>query len=144
MRVCQDSRAEAIKKYSLIFGNSTYLEKSAGTVYLDSYRKGEFSDFTESTTEQDIQDIENLATNLTEWSSCGFAFRNAIRKFTNLKTLAFMLGKEDDKFYSDKAAIKMIRKDLNLPMGRNGDSKGPVIIIVPSDKVEIFLSRERS
>lgn len=143
MRVCQDSRAEAIKHYSKVFRDSTYFDKSAGTIFLDSYRKGEFKDFTESITKQEIQGIENIAVKLEEWSSSSWVFRSAIRKFTNLKRLIFMLEEVDDPYYSDMGAIKLLRKDLQLMKGRDGDSKGPMIILVPSIKVEVFLSREK-
>jgi hypothetical protein len=143
MRACQESRSEAVKHFSLVLGNSIYLDKSAGTVYLDNNRTGEFQEFVNSINKQELLEIENLAFNITEWSSGSFEFRNAIRKFSNLKTLAFMLGKGDDSYYSDKAAIKLIRKDLRLAGYKQGDTKEPLIIIVPSDKVVIFLRRER-
>lgn len=139
LRINRESRTEALKHYSLSLGESTYINKSTGTVFLDSNEPGELTQFVASVPHQELQTIENLAIRLSEWSWMDETFKEAMWQFTNIKRLAMIFSKSDDSFYLTKSAYRLISKELKKPKESRDDWQVPIICLVPSDMVEGFL-----
>jgi len=139
LRINQESRAEALKHYTLSLGNTTYLNNSTSTVFLDSDEPGELTHFVASIPHQELRTIENLAVRLSEWSWMDETFKEAMWQFTNIKRLAMMFSKSDDSFYLTKSAYKLIHSELKKPKDSSDDWKAPIICLVPSYMVEGFL-----
>jgi hypothetical protein len=138
LRINRESRTEALKHYTLSLGESTYINKSTGTIFLDNNEPGELTPFVASIPQQELQTIESLAIRLQEWSWMDEEFKEAMWQFTNIKRLILMFSKSDDRYYLTAETWKEVRKELKKPESRD-DWKVPIICLVSSDMVEGFL-----
>jgi 2EXR family len=139
LHINHESRTEALKHYTLSLGGTTYLNKSTGTVFLDSNEPGELTHFVTSVPQHELQTIENIAVKLCEWSWMDETFKEAIWQFTNIKRLAMIFSKPDDSFYLTKSAYKLISQELRKPKESSDEWKVPTICLVSSELVEGFL-----
>lgn len=102
LETCHESRVEALKYFSLCLGTitsppRTYINYGATFVYLCTRRSGYFIPMMQSLLPIDLVNIRRLTLKLRDWlinDDC--VFRDAIWKFTNLKSLLMLISSRDE------------------------------------------------
>jgi hypothetical protein len=145
LETCHESRVEALKYYTLCLGSitsppRTYLNYETSYVYLCTRRSGYFRPMIQCLLPIDITNIQHLTLKLRDWlinDDC--EFRDAIWKFTNLKTLQFLISSRvEDEEFRTPVAEPVLRSVLRWQADElNPGFKMPTINIIILPGLEI-------
>lgn len=119
LRICHESRVEALKFYKLCLGSvsspaRTFLDYSTSYVYLCTRRSGYFRPMMKGLGPRDLSQIRHLTLKLRDWfCNDDVEFRDAIWRFKGLKTLQLLVSalKVDAEMRS-KEAVRCVRACL--------------------------------
>ncbi|KFZ09736.1 hypothetical protein V501_05492 [Pseudogymnoascus sp. VKM F-4519 (FW-2642)] len=142
---CTESRAEALKYFSLGLGTvtsppRTYINYEASSVYLCTRRSGYFIPMMQSLLPVDLANIQSLTLKLRDWlinDDC--VFRDAIWKFTNLKRLTMLIStRDEDEEFRTPVAKDVLMSALAWQADElNPGFRMPLIHIMVLDGLEI-------
>lgn len=144
-RVCQESRAEALKTYRFCFGRKpqTYFNYDNDCVYLDTQSIPEILQILDTLSLTDLTYMRRVTMKVHDWADAGEAeFRERFWRFSSLGLLELLLGDGpfDGKYMNRQYTASCIKDELrgnrrNRPMGW----KVPKVSI---QIIENFLHRE--
>ncbi|KFY22329.1 hypothetical protein V493_06663 [Pseudogymnoascus sp. VKM F-4281 (FW-2241)] len=145
LETCHESRIEALKYYSLGLGTvtsppRTYINYEATFVYLCTRRSGYFIPMMQSLLLVDLVNIQHLTLKLRDWlinDDC--IFRDAIWKFTSLRSLLMLISSRDeDEEFRTPVAKHVLMSVLAWQADElNPGFKMPTIKIMVLDGLEI-------
>jgi hypothetical protein len=118
--LCRESRAEALKHYSLSFGTSTspprvYFNFHTDTAYLHTRTIRDLEIFSESLSRYDRRNLRKMILKVKDWAASGeSAFADFMWQFARLRQVLILVGRDKgDRVYIENPELPaVIRQEL--------------------------------
>jgi 2EXR family len=144
--LCRESRAEALKHYSLSFGTSispprVYFNFHTDTAYLHTRTIRDLEIFNVNLSRHDQHNLQNMILKVRDWAAAGEdAFANFMWQFTRLRQLLILVGRDEgDRIYIENPELPaVIRQELIGTKKRANRWRPPCIYVEECPELQGF------